>query len=124
MRNTLAAEDSATALERRLRRLYRPQVLIMDEVGYLSYGPRHADLLFKVVSRRYAVNKPFAEWGETCPNATYVVTLVDRLVHRSEIVAVASNSFRLKESKEQLLALALRTGAHGMWVARFGRGFA
>lgn len=109
MLNQLAAEDSASALERRLRRLCRPRVLIIDEVGYLAYGPRHADLLFEVVSRRYAVkkpiiittNKPFAEWGETFPNATCVVTLVDRLVHRSEIVSVAGASFRLKESKEQ-----------------------
>lgn len=109
MLNQLAAEDSASALERRLRRLCRPRVLIVDEVGYLAYGPRHADLLFEVVSRRYAVkkpilittNKPFAEWGETFPNATCVVTLVDRLVHRSEIVSVAGASFRLKESKEQ-----------------------
>jgi hypothetical protein len=89
------------------KRLCRPRVLIVDEVGYLAYGPRHADLLFEVVSRRYAVkkpilittNKPFAEWGETFPNATCVVTLVDRLVHRSEIVSVAGASFRLKESK-------------------------
>ncbi len=112
MLNSLAAEDSATALERRLRRLCRPSVLIVDEVGYLSYGPRHADLLFEVVSRRYAVNKPiiittnkpFAEWSETFPNASCVVTLVDRLVHRSEIVSIAGKSFRLKESKEQAAA--------------------
>jgi len=109
MLSQLAAEDSATALERRLRRLCRPKILCIDEVGYLSYGTRHADLLFEVISRRYAVNKPviittnkpFAEWGETFPNATCVVTLVDRLVHRSEIVVVAGKSFRLKESKEQ-----------------------
>ena len=49
-------------------------------------------------------NKPFAEWGEVFPNATCVVTLVDRLVHRSEIVSVAGKSFRLKESKEQSAA--------------------
>ena len=109
MLNQLAAEDSALGLERRLRRLCRPKILCIDEVGYLSYGPRHADLLFEVVSRRYALNrpviittnKPFGEWGETFPNATSVVTLVDRLVHRSEIVVVAGKSFRLKESKEQ-----------------------
>lgn len=58
MSNNLAAEDSATALEHRLRRLWRPQVLVVDEVAYLSYGPRHADLLFEVVSRRCTVNKP------------------------------------------------------------------
>ena len=112
MLNQLAAEDSATALERRLRRLCRPRVLVVDEVGYLSYGPRHADLLFEVVSRRYAIrkpivittNKPFAEWGETFPNATCVVTLVDRLVHRSEIVLIQGDSYRLKESKEQSAA--------------------
>ncbi|WP_292732657.1 IS21-like element helper ATPase IstB [Microbacterium sp. UBA1097] len=112
MLNQLAAEDSATALERRLRRLCRPRVLIVDEVGYLSYGTRHADLLFEVVSRRYAVNKPiiittnkpFAEWNETFPNAACVVTLVDRLVHRAEIVVVAGKSYRLKESKEQSAA--------------------
>jgi DNA replication protein DnaC len=109
MLNQLAAEDSATALERRLRRLCRPRVLVIDEVGYLAYGPRHADLLFEVVSRRYDVhkpivittNKPFGGWSETFPNATCVVTLVDRLVHRSEIVSIAGKSFRLKESKEQ-----------------------
>ena len=112
MLNQLAAEDSATALERRLRRLCRPRVLVVDEVGYLAYGPRHADLLFEVVSRRYAVgkpivittNKPFADWGETFPNATCVVTLVDRLVHRSEIVLIQGDSYRLKESKEQSAA--------------------
>jgi len=112
MLNQLAAEDSATALERRLRRLCRPRVLVVDEVGYLSYGPRHADLLFEVVSRRYNVNKPivittnkpFADWGETFPNATCVVTLVDRLVHRSEIVLIQGDSYRLKESREQSAA--------------------
>lgn len=112
MLNQLAAEDSATALERRLRRLCRPRVLIVDEVGYLAYGARHADLLFEVVSRRYDVrkpivittNRPFREWNETFPNATCVVTLVDRLVHRSEIVTVKGKSYRLKESQEQSAA--------------------
>jgi DNA replication protein DnaC len=93
MLNNLAAEESATALERRLRRLCRPQVLVVDEVGYPSYGPRDADLVFDVVSRRYTVNKPtiittnepFAEWGATVPMATGIVTLIDRLVHRSRV---------------------------------------
>jgi len=107
--NTLAAEDSATALERRLRRLCRPKVLCIDEVGYLSYGNRHADLLFEVVSRRYAVQKPlvittnkaFGGWNETFPNATSVVALIDRLVHRSEIVQIKGESYRLKEARER-----------------------
>lgn len=109
MLNALAAEDSASALQRRLSALHRPKVLIIDEVGYLSYGHRHADLLFEVVTRRYesgrpivlTTNKAFGEWGEVFPSAACVVTLVDRLVHRSEIVHVKGESYRLKEAKER-----------------------
>lgn len=109
MLNALAAEDSASALERRLRRLCRAQVLCIDEVGYLSYGNRHADLLFEVITRRYELgrpvivttNKAFREWGEVFPNASCVVTLVDRLVHRSEVVTIEGDSYRLKEAQER-----------------------
>ena len=109
MLNALAAEDSASALERRLRRLCRPRILCVDEVGYLSYGNRHADLLFEVVTRRYELGKPviittnksFRDWTEVFPNATCVVTLVDRLVHRSEIVSIEGASYRRKEAKER-----------------------
>lgn len=110
MLNELAAEDSASALERRLRRLCRPRVLCVDEVGYLSYGNRHADLLFEVVTRRYDVGKPvvvttnkaFRDWAEVFPNATSVVTLVDRLIHRSEVVAIEGKSYRRKEAQERV----------------------
>ena len=109
MLNQLAAEDSASSLQRRLQRLCRPGVLVVDEVGYLSYGTRHADLLFEVVTRRYELgrpvvvttNKPFAEWNDVFPSAACVVTLVDRLVHRSEIVTIKGESYRLKEAKER-----------------------
>ncbi len=109
MLNELAAEDSASSLQRRLSRLCRPRILCVDEVGYLSYGNRHADLLFEVVTRRYAANKPilvttnkiFAEWNEVFPSAACVVTLVDRLVHRSEILNIKGESYRLKEAKER-----------------------
>jgi DNA replication protein DnaC len=105
--NDLAAQEGAAALQRRLRRYCSPQLLAIDELGYLSYDHRHADLLFEVVTRRYGAkstlittNKPFAEWNEVFPNATCVVTLVDRLVHHAEIVPIEGESYRLKEAKE------------------------
>ena len=108
MLNDLAAQDSARALQRRIRHYCRPQLLCVDELGYLSYDNRHADLLFEVVSRRYGhkpmlitTNKPFAEWNEVFPNATCVVTLVDRLVHHAEIVKIKGESYRLKEAREE-----------------------
>lgn len=108
MLHDLAAQDSTTALARRLRRYTTPTVLAIDEVGYLSYDARYADLLFEVVTRRYqersillTTNKPFGEWNQVFPNAACVVTLVDRLLHRAEIVALAGKSYRLKEAQER-----------------------
>jgi len=108
MLNDLAAQDSGAALTRRLKRYTQPTLLLVDEVGYLSYGARHADLLFEVVTRRYehrsivlSTNKAFAEWNEVFPNAACVVTLVDRLVHRAEIISIEGESYRLKEAQER-----------------------
>jgi DNA replication protein DnaC len=104
----LAALDSDSALRRRLRHYARPSLLVIDEVGYLSYSNRHADLLFELVSRRYehrstvvTTNRPFAEWREVFPNAACVVSLVDRLVHNAEILAIEGESYRLKEAHER-----------------------
>ena len=105
--NSLAELDSSTSLQRRLNLFARPQLLVLDELGYLSYDTRHADLLFEIVSRRYenrptviTTNKAFGDWGEVFPNATCVVTIVDRLVHRCEVVTIEGESYRLKEHKE------------------------
>ena len=108
MLNDLAAQDGDNALRRRLNYYAHPQLLAIDEIGYLSYGTRHADLLFDVVNRRYeqkptliTTNKPFAEWGEVFPNAACVVSIVDRLVHHSEILVLDGESYRMKEAKER-----------------------
>lgn len=104
----LAALDSDSALRRRLRHYAAPHLLVIDEVGYLSYANRHADLLFELVSRRYehkstlvTTNRPFAEWTEVFPNAACVVSLVDRLVHNAEVIAIDGESYRLKEARER-----------------------
>jgi DNA replication protein DnaC len=104
----LCALDSDSALRRRLRHYARPQLLVIDEVGYLSYSNRHADLMFELVSRRYqskstlvTTNRPFAEWREVFPNAACVVSLVDRLVHNAEIIAIEGESYRLKEAHDR-----------------------
>jgi DNA replication protein DnaC len=104
----LCALDSDAALRRRLRYYARPQLLVIDEVGYLSYSNRHADLMFELISRRYqknstiiTTNRPFAEWREVFPNAACVVSLVDRLLHNAEIISIDGSSYRLKEAQEQ-----------------------
>lgn len=110
MLNDLTAQDSAAALARRLRRYCQPALLVCDEVGYLAYDTRYADLLFEVVTRRYqtpsrsmiiTTNRVFQEWNQVFPNAACVVSLIDRLVHRAEIVSIAGESYRLKEATER-----------------------
>ena len=105
----LTKQESTAARMRRLTAYVRPHLLCIDEVGYLSYDARHADLLFEVVTRRYekkrsillTTNKPFAEWPTTFPNAACVVTLIDRLIHKSEIVTIDGDSYRLREAEER-----------------------
>ena len=108
MLNELAGADGDNALRHRLSVYARPRLLLIDEIGYLSYSNRHADLLFEIVSRRYqekstlvTTNRPFSEWGEVFPNAACVVSLVDRLVHNAEIIHIEGESYRLKEAKER-----------------------
>jgi DNA replication protein DnaC len=108
MLNDLAAQDGDNALRRRFKHYARPKLLIVDEVGYLAYSNRHADLLFEIISRRYeqsstivTTNRPFSEWNDVFPNAACVVSLIDRLVHHSEVIAIEGKSYRMKEAKEQ-----------------------
>ncbi|MBM3270594.1 MAG: ATP-binding protein [Candidatus Sericytochromatia bacterium] len=109
MLNELAAQDTAAALSRKLKHYCAPQLLQIDEVGYLEYDNRYADLLFQVVSRRYesrrsigiTTNRVFAEWNQVFPNSACVVTLIDRLIHRAEISQIVGESYRLKEAKER-----------------------
>ena len=115
MLQDLASQTSDASLAHRLRRYCGPQLLVIDEVGYLSYGARYADLLFEVVTRRYqnrpivlSTNKPFAEWKHVFPDAACVVALVDRLIHRAEIIAIEGESYRLKEAKERAAQKAKR----------------
>ena len=103
----LGAQDSARALDRRLRHYARPALLCIDEVGYLSYDARAADLLFEVVSRRYeqksiviTTNLAFADWPGIFPNASCVTALIDRLTHHADIALIEGESYRLREAEE------------------------
>ncbi|PSM30590.1 IS21-like element helper ATPase IstB [Haliangium sp. UPWRP_2] len=104
----LSERHTSYALQQRLRHYSRPKLLCIDEIGYLSYDARAADLLFEVITRRYqrastivSTNKAFSEWHEIFPNATSVVTLIDRLTHQAEVLSIEGESYRLKESRER-----------------------
>jgi DNA replication protein DnaC len=113
MLSDLARAESSTALQRRIRHYALPGLLLLDEVGYLAYDLRAGDLLFEVVSRRHqakpivlTTNRTFREWNEVFPNSSCATALVDRLVHKAEIVNIKGESFRKKEAEERNQRLA------------------
>jgi DNA replication protein DnaC len=100
------------ALRRRKFAFYaRPQVLCIDELGYLSYDSSAADLLFEVINRRYergsiliTTNRAFKDWNAVFPNAACIATLIDRLTHHVDLMVIEGQSYRLRESELETAA--------------------
>jgi len=102
----LAAQESARGLERRLKYYARVGLLILDEIGFLAFDNRNADLLFQVVSRRYekkslvlTTNLAFRDWPTIFPNATCATALIDRVVHHADVIAIEGQSYRAREAE-------------------------
>ncbi len=105
----LGSQESTRQLESRLRHYIKPSVLVIDEIGYLSFDGRAADLLFQVVSRRYengpiviTTNLGFKEWPTIFPGAACLVALIDRLTHHAEITSIDADSFRRRENQARI----------------------
>jgi DNA replication protein DnaC len=96
---------------RKFRTYANTDLLCIDEVGYLSCDDKAADLLYEVINRRYeckpvilTTNKPFKEWNQVFPNATCIVTLLDRLLHHADVTVVEGDSYRARESVQETAA--------------------
>ena len=96
---------------RKLRTYANVGLLCVDEVGYLSFDDRSADLLYEVVNRRYerksvilTTNRAFKEWNEVFPNAACIVTLLDRLLHHADVTVIEGESYRVRESEQETAA--------------------
>lgn len=103
--------DSPELRKRRLRAYVRPQLLCCDEVGYLSYDSHAADILYEVFNRRYehratiiTTNRAFKDWSHIFPNASCIVTLLDRLTHHADITVIEGQSYRVRESEQESAA--------------------
>jgi DNA replication protein DnaC len=108
MARRLAKALAENKLLREMNNLTRPKLLIIDEVGYLALDNTQASLLFQVICQRYeknqaiilTSNKPFAEWGEVFAGDPIMASAaLDRLLHRSTVINVRGDSFRLKEKR-------------------------
>jgi DNA replication protein DnaC len=110
---------SPETLRRRLARYTRPALLCIDEVGYLAYDSYAADLLYRIVDRRYerpgakdpasrsilvTTNLAFRDWNTVFPNATSIATLLDKLTHHAEVTLLQGDSYRVLESQREAAA--------------------
>jgi len=100
--NALSAAQMGCRLSSELKKYIRPDVLVIDEVGYLPVDKRGADLLFQVVSKRYergsivlTTNREYKKWAEIFNNdATLTSAMLDRLLHHSDTVVITGKSRR------------------------------
>jgi DNA replication protein DnaC len=107
--NTLAAAQSAGRLKRELRRYLKPDVLIVDELGYLPIDKHGADLLFQIISQRYerapmviTTNRAYKHWSQIFNNdSTLTSAILDRVLHHVDTVVIEGKSFRTKEAIEE-----------------------
>jgi DNA replication protein DnaC len=104
-----------------LARALAPEVLVIDEVGYLNYGPYAANVLFPVVDKRYlkgdrpvllTTNKDPAQWGAVLHDADLSQAILDRLLHQGEILKLGGASYR-RHRPGQLPPRATATAAPG-----------
>ncbi len=93
-------------LERTLKQLSYPKLLILDELGYLPLSHPEASLFFRLIVRRYergslivTSNKSFLDWGDVFNDHVLATAILDRLLHHSTTLNVKGESYRLKEKK-------------------------
>jgi len=103
MINLLTAADVDRSLFKKLRDYQTPDLLVIDEVGYLPLGVQGSNLFFQVISARHqkkstviTSNLVFAEWGNIFDNTTVATAIADRLVHNSEVIIMEGPSYRTK----------------------------
>ncbi len=111
-------DDALTELEtawnshsfaKTLKNFIQPDVLVLDEIGYLSVPQHRAELFFRLVSARYergsivlTTNRAFADWREIFDNDTTITSgLIERLLHRHELVKIHGNSYPMNKYNSQ-----------------------
>ena len=101
---TLGKALAENRLEERLKLLTQPQLLIIDEIGYIPIDRQGANLFFQLISRRYergsiilTSNQSLGAWGDVFGDPVIASAILDRLLHHSLTINIRGDSYRLKE---------------------------
>lgn len=107
--NTLLFAQKKHNLKEELKKYTTPQLLILDELGYLPIDKNGADLLFQIISNRYeknatiiTTNKPYKHWNEVFnKDNTTTSAVLDRVLHHCETIIITGKSYRMKQTNKQ-----------------------
>lgn len=107
--NALSAAQAVDRFSTELKKYLRPDLLIVDELGYLPIDKHGADLLFQVISKRYergamvlTTNKAFKDWPEIFGNDSILTSAVlDRLLHHADTIVIEGKSYRMRGRIEE-----------------------
>ena len=106
MINHLVAAEADHSLLKKLHHYACPQLLLIDELGYLPLGTQGSNLFFQVISQRHerkstliTTNLPFADWGTIFDSTTVATAIADRLVYNSEVLILEGSSYRKRSRK-------------------------
>lgn len=106
--NQLEEAQQQYSLDRLLTKLDKLDLLVVDELGYLSFSRAGAELLFQVFADRYerrslliTSNLAFSDWGQIFQGERMTAALLDRLTHHCHIFEMNGESYRFKESMKE-----------------------
>lgn len=106
----LLAEERQGYIRVKLDKYVKPDLLAIDEVGYLSYHSKHADILFQLIHKRalnkstiITTNRPFGEWNSLFPDAASVNAFIDRIIERCEVIQIEADTYRGKKFSDRKL---------------------
>ena len=107
--DSLAKADREGRLRERIRYLCRTQLLVIDEIGYVTLGAAAGNLFFQLVNARYergamilTSNRGFAEWGQIFGDPVIATALLDRLLHHAVVVHIEGSSYRMRQHADLL----------------------
>jgi len=126
--DSLARADREGRLRERIRYLCRSQLLIIDEIGYVTLGAAAGNLFFQLVNARYergamilTSNRGFGEWGQVFGDPVIATALLDRLLHHAVVVHIEGSSYRMRQHADLLPPVTPRSPQSGAMPKRRGR---
>lgn len=111
-------DEAMEGHERILQRYLKPDLLIIDDMGMKQLPKRSGEYLFEIIMRRHEIrstmmtsNRPLEEWGKLIGDVPSATAILDRFLHRSELIQITGKSYRMENSNQRPKSTKAQTGS-------------